>query len=54
MKFLVVVDMQKDFIEGSLGTEQARSIVLNVVNKVNNARDNGDIIFYTLDSHNSE
>ena len=53
MKFLVVVDMQKDFIEGSLGTEQARSIVLNVVNKVNSARENGDIIFYTLDTHDS-
>lgn len=53
MKFLVVVDMQKDFIEGSLGTEQARSIVLNVVNKINKARENGDIIFYTLDTHDS-
>ena len=27
-RFLIVVDMQKDFIDGSLGTKEARAIVL--------------------------
>ena len=29
MKLLVVVDMQKDFVDGSLGTCEAQSIVDN-------------------------
>mgnify|MGYP002802663107 CR=1 FL=1 len=33
MKILVVVDMQKDFIDGSLGTREAPAIVPNVVEK---------------------
>ncbi len=47
-KLLVVVDMQNDFIDGSLGTAQAVSIVSNVVAKIN-AWD-GDIIA-TRDTH---
>jgi len=31
MKFLVVVDMQNDFISGSLGSPEAQAIVPNVV-----------------------
>ena len=34
-KFLVVVDMQKDFVDGSLGTKEAVAIVPNVINKIN-------------------
>ena len=30
MKLLIVVDMQKDFIDGSLGTQEAVGIVENV------------------------
>ena len=32
-KILVVIDMQNDFIRGSLGTEEAKLIVENVVPK---------------------
>ena len=32
-KILVVIDMQNDFIDGSLGTQEAQEIVKNVVNK---------------------
>lgn len=46
--YLVVVDMQEDFIYGSLGNEAARSIVKNVVNKIKNF--DGNVIF-TRDSH---
>lgn len=35
-KLLVVVDMQNDFIDGSLGTSEAVAIVPNVVEKIEN------------------
>lgn len=49
MKILVVVDMQNDFIDGSLGTKEAEAIVDNVVKKINSF--NGDLIFVTRDTH---
>ena len=51
MKILVVVDMQNDFITGSLGTPEAQAIVPNVKKKVEEAVKNGDIIIYTRDTH---
>ena len=48
MKYLIVVDMQVDFITGSLGSELAMAIVPNVVEKVKNF--DGKIIF-TRDTH---
>ena len=48
MKYLIVVDMQVDFITGSLGSELAVAIVPNVVEKVRNF--DGRIIF-TRDTH---
>lgn len=48
MKFLIVVDMQVDFITGSLGSELAQAIVPNVVDRVKNYR--GAVVF-TRDTH---
>ena len=48
MKYLIVVDMQVDFITGNLGSELAAAIVPNVVQKVKNF--DGRIIF-TRDTH---
>lgn len=48
MKFLIVVDMQADFITGSLGSKDAQTIVPAVVNKVKNF--DGRVIF-TRDTH---
>lgn len=36
MHVLVVVDMQKDFIDGALGTKEAQAIVPHVVEKIEN------------------
>ena len=47
MKVLVVVDMQNDFIDGSLGSEEAKKIVPNVINKIKEYEDNNDLIIYT-------
>lgn len=53
MKVLVVVDMQNDFITGSLGTPEAQAIVPNVKMKVEEAIKNGDLIVFTRDTHYS-
>lgn len=47
-KLLVVVDMQNDFIDGSLGSPEALAIVPNVVKKMDGW--DGDIIM-TRDTH---
>lgn len=51
MKYLIVVDMQNDFIDGSLGTPEAVAIVPAVVEKI--GRFDGHIIF-TQDTHFSD
>lgn len=51
MKVLVVVDMQNDFITGSLGTPEAQAIVPKVKKKIEEAVKNGDLIIYTQDTH---
>ncbi len=48
MRYLIVVDMQVDFITGALGSELATAIVPNVVEKVKNF--DGKVIF-TRDTH---
>ena len=48
MRFLIVVDMQVDFISGSLGSAHAAAIVPNVVDKVRSF--DGKVIF-TRDTH---
>ena len=46
--FLIVVDMQRDFIDGSLGTPEAQAIVPHVAEKI--LQFDGEI-FATLDTH---
>ncbi len=50
-RFLIVVDMQKDFVSGSLGTAEAQAIVPNVVKKINEF--DGEIIV-TFDTHTQD
>lgn len=50
-KVLVVVDMQKDFIDGALGTKEAQSIVSNVYKKIEDYRLSGGIVVFTRDTH---
>ena len=38
MKLLIVIEMQNDFIDGSLGTKEAVAIVPNVAKKIAKAR----------------
>lgn len=54
MKTLIVVDMQKDFIDGSLGTPEARAIVPKVREKIQAYKSRGDEIIFTRDTHFSD
>ncbi len=51
MKYLIVVDMQNDFITGSLGSKNAEEIVDRVVEKVANF---DGIVIFTRDTHLSD
>lgn len=50
-KTLIVIDMQKDFIDGSLGTAEAEKIVENVRAKIEAYRKAGDEVIFTRDTH---
>ena len=54
MKVLVVVDMQKDFIDGALGTKEAAAIVPAVAARIKNARSDGETVVYTRDTHHED
>ncbi len=51
MKYLIVVDMQNDFVTGSLGTKEAQVIVPNVVKKV---REYDGRVIFTKDTHTAD
>ena len=50
-KALVIIDMQNDFIDGSLGTPEAQAIVLNVSERVKAAVQDGEKLIFTQDTH---
>ncbi len=51
---LIVVDMQKDFIDGALGTKEAVAIVDKVKKKIAEYQANGDAIIFTRDTHQAD
>ena len=50
-KYLVVVDMQNDFIDGALGTPEAQAIVPKVIDKIKNFK---GAVVYTRDTHDED
>ena len=50
-KILIVIDMQNDFIDGTLGTLEAQAIVPNVKKKIEEYKARGDEIIFTRDTH---
>ncbi len=50
-KFLVVVDMQNDFVDGALGTAEAQAIVGTAADRIRAARDEGYTVIATFDTH---
>lgn len=53
MKVLVIVDMQKDFIDGALGTPEAQAIVPNVVDKLKAHKNTNTVVLFTKDTHHT-
>ncbi len=54
MKTLIVVDMQKDFVDGALGTPEAVAILPAVKAKIAAYAAAGERIIYTRDTHGEE
>ncbi len=52
--FLIVVDMQKDFIDGALGSADAVAIVPHVADCVKQSFDSGEIVIFTRDTHQED
>ena len=53
MKVLIVVDMQKDFVDGALGTPEAQAIVPLVAETIEQFATSDTVILFTRDTHQS-
>ena len=53
-KLLVVVDYQKDFVNGALGFEKAEKLEKGIYDKVKNNLREGNKVLFTYDTHNEE
>lgn len=49
MKIVVIVDMQNDFVDGVLGTEEAKKIVPNITSRLRELK--GSLVLFTKDTH---
>ena len=54
MKVLAIIDMQKDFIDGALGTKEAIAIVPKVAARLAQARADGETVVFTRDTHHAD
>ncbi len=53
-KTLIVIDMQKDFVDGALGTAEAVGIVSKVKEKIAEYEKEGKQIIFTRDTHHED
>lgn len=51
MNYLIVVDMQNDFVTGALGTAEAKAIIPYAARRVMKALEKGEEIIFTRDTH---
>ena len=51
---LVIVDVQVDFVTGSLGSDRAMAIIPNVKSKIEERAKRGDLIIFTQDTHGND
>lgn len=51
-RILVVVDYQNDFVSGSLGFNKAVELERAIAQKIEQYKQNGDEVVFTLDTHN--
>jgi len=50
-KYLIIVDMQNDFITGPLGTKEAEAVVPRVAERIRCALEQGRLLLFTQDTH---
>ena len=50
-KLLVVVDMQRDFLEGALGTREAQALLPRVRERIEGAKAAGETVVFARDTH---
>lgn len=48
---IIVIDMQNDFVTGSLGSESAQAIVPKIVAKLEKFKNDNASIYFTMDTH---
>lgn len=53
-KLLIVIDMQNDFLTGTLGTPQACLVLPKVNEKIRRYKQNGDKVLFTRDTHGED
>lgn len=53
-KYLIVVDMQTDFVDGALGSAEAQAIVPAVLARIQTARETAETVIFTRDTHSEE
>ena len=53
-RLLIVVDYQNDFVDGALGFEGAELLDGPIARKIDEYREAGDLVFFTLDTHRKD
>lgn len=53
-KLLIVVDYQKDFVDGALGFPGAEKLALPIQEKIESYRGRGDEVVFTFDTHGAD
>ena len=54
MNALIVIDYQKDFVSGALGFVGAESYDTPIANRIMQAREAGEEVIFTLDTHDAD
>ncbi len=50
-RYLIVIDVQNDFVNMALGTKEAQAIIPHVKAKIAECRNNGGTVIFTRDTH---
>lgn len=54
MRYVIVVDMQNDFVTGPLGNDETRAVASNICAKLEEYRNDSTGLIFTLDSHHPD
>lgn len=53
-RLLIVIDYQKDFVDGALGFDGAELLDERIARKIDEYRNAGDSVFFTFDTHHKD